>query len=326
MRIGGRDVKVTNRGKVFFPKMGVTKGDVIDYYVELAPSVLNHVACRPMLMKRYPNGAAEDFFYQKRIPEPHPDWMESVRIQFPSGRTADYPLVTDAAGLAWIANLGCIDLNTWPTRLKHPELPDYLLIDLDPGPDDPWEHVRVIALTVREVMDELKIPSFPKTSGATGLHILAPIRPELGFRAVRRFAKALAQEVERRVPEIATTTWKVADRRGVFVDFGQNSRDRSIASAYSIRPTQDARASAPLRWDEVPDVDPSRFTIATMRERVAEFGDLTAGMWRRKVSLARRFGLLGLEQPELGPDLIVVRERLWTQGGRRPPSRRGRGR
>ena len=324
MQIGGRDVRVTNRGKVFFSEIGVTKGDLVDYYVDLAPHVLNHVARRPMLMKRYPNGAAEDFFYQKRIPEPHPEWMESVHIQFPSGRTADYPVVTDAAGLAWIANLGCIDLNTWPTRTEHPELPDYLLIDLDPGPDDPWEHVREIALAVRDVMAELKIPSFPKTSGATGLHILAPIRPEIGFKAVRAFAKALAQRVEQRVPDIATTTWKVADRVGVFVDFGQNARDRSIASAYSIRPTHDARASAPLAWEEVADVDPAAFTIATMRDRVAEVGDPTKGMWRRRVSLVRRFEQLGLEPPEPGPDKIVVRERAWTQRGWSPPSRRGR--
>ncbi len=324
MQIGGRDVRITNRDKVFFDKIGVTKGDLVDYYVELAPQVLNHVARRPMLMKRYPNGAAEDFFYQKRIPEPHPEWMESVHIQFPSGRTADYPVVTHAAALAWIANLGCIDLNTWPTRTDHPELPDYLLIDLDPGLDDPWEHVREIALAVRDVMDELKMPSFPKTSGATGLHILAPIRPELGFKAVRAFAKALAQKVERCVPDIATTTWKVADRRGVFVDFGQNARDRSIASAYSIRPTPDARASAPLHWDEVAEVDPAAFTIATMRDRVADVGDLTKGMWRRKVSLVPRHARLGLEPPDGGPDEIKVRERSWTQGGWRAPSRRGR--
>lgn len=325
MQIDGREVRITNRDKVFFEEIGVTKGDLVDYYVEHAPQVLNHVARRPMLMKRYPNGAAEEFFYQKRIPEPHPEWMESVHIQFPSGRTADYPVVTDAASLAWIANLGCIDLNTWPTRAEHPELSDYLLIDLDPGPDDPWEHVREIALAVRDVMDELKMPSYPKTSGATGLHVLAPIRPELGFKAVRAFAKALAQEVERRVPDIATTTWKVADRDGVFVDFGQNARDRSIASAYSIRPTPDARASAPLAWDEVADVDPAAFTIFTMRERVSEAGDPTAGMWRRKVSLIPRHDRLGLEPPEPGPDEIKVREQPWTQGGWRPPSRRGRG-
>jgi DNA ligase D-like protein (predicted polymerase) len=223
-----------------------------------------------------------------------------VRIDFPSGRSADFPVVRDRASLAWIVNLGCIDLNVWPTRIERPECPDYLLIDLDPGDGVPWAHVREVALVVHEVMEELELPSYPKTSGATGLHVLVPIRPELEFREVRRFAKALAQEVERRVPEIATTIWKVADRHGVFVDFGQNARDRSIASAYSIRPTPDARASAPLRWREVADVDPAAFTLETMRDRLDAVGDLTAGMWRHRVSLRPRFRRLGLEPPARG--------------------------
>jgi DNA ligase D-like protein (predicted polymerase) len=207
--------------------------------------------------------------------------------------------MTEPAGLAWIVNLGCIDLHTWHSRVDDVERPDYMLIDLDPSEGNPWEHVRRIALVVKEVMDELGLPSFPKTSGATGLHTLVPLRPELRFPEVRRFAKALAQEVERRVDdqEVATTTWKVADRRGVFVDFGQNARDRTIASAYSIRPKPDARASAPLRWEEVADVDPAAFTLETMRARVDKVGDLMAGMWRRKVSLVPRFQKLGLEEP-----------------------------
>ena len=220
-----------------------------------------------------------------------------MHIGFPSGRTADFPVVTDRASLAWIVNLACIDLNVWPSRAEDVERPDYLLIDLDPSEGNPWEHVREIALVVRDVMDELGLPSYPKTSGATGLHILAPIRPELEFAEVRRFAKALAQEVERRVPEIATTTWKVAERKGVFVDFGQNARDRTIAAAYSIRPTADARASAPLLWEEVATVDPAAFTLAMMRARREQAGDPSAGMWRRKVSLIPRFSKLGLEAP-----------------------------
>ena len=298
MLIDGRQVAITNADKVFFPHLGLTKGDLVRYYVELARCALNHVERRPMLMKRYPNGADDDFFYQKRVPEPHPEWLETVHIRFPSGRTADFPVVTDAAGLAWIANLGCIDLNTWPSRADHVERPDYLLIDLDPSEGNPWEHVREIALAAHDVMDELGLPSYPKTSGATGIHILCPIRPELEFTEVRRFAKALAQQIERCVPDIATTTWTVAERTGVFVDYGQNARDRTIASAYSIRPTPDARASAPLRWDEVAGVDPAAFTLLTMRDRVAEVGDLTAGMWRRKVSLRQRFELLGLRPPQ----------------------------
>jgi bifunctional non-homologous end joining protein LigD len=302
MRIGRRDVTLTNLGKVFFPEVGLTKGDLVRYYLDLAPCALHHVARRPFHMKRFPHGLAGDFFHQKRVPNPHPDWLETVHIVFPRhGRTADFPVVTDAAGLAWIVNLGCIELHTWHSRVDDVERPDYLLIDLDPSEGNPWEHVWRIALVVKEVMDDLELPSYPKTSGATGFHIQVPIRPELRFPEVRRFAKALAEEVERRVgdQDVATTTWKVADRRGVFVDFGQNSRDRTIASAYSIRPTPDARASAPLRWEEVAGVDPAAFTLTTVPQRVAELSDPTAGMWRRKVSLVSRFERLGLERPSL---------------------------
>jgi DNA ligase D-like protein (predicted polymerase) len=207
-----------------------------------------------------------------------------------------FAVVDNPAALAWVANLGCIELHTWHSRVPEIELPDYLLIDLDPSADGQWPFVREIALVVREVMDELGLASFPKTSGATGLHVLAPIRPELPFPEVRRFAKALAQEVERRVGDqrVATTTWRVADRVGVFVDFGQNARDRTIACAYSIRPVPDARVSAPLRWDEVADVDPAAFTVETMRERIASTGDPMRGMWRQAVSLGSRFERLGL--------------------------------
>jgi bifunctional non-homologous end joining protein LigD len=196
-------------------------------------------------------------------------------------------------------NLGCVELHTWHSRVDDVERPDYMLIDLDPSEGNPWKHVRASALVVKEVMDELDLPSYPKTSGATGFHVLVPIRPELPFPEVRRFAKALAQEVERRIgdQDVATTAWKVAERRGVFVDYGQNARDRTIASAYSIRPRADARVSAPLRWDEVPAVEPGAFTLETMRERVDVVGDVTAGMWRRKVSLVSRFERLGLEAP-----------------------------
>ena len=300
MRIGRRDVRLTNLDKAYFPERGLTKGDLVSYYVDVADCVLHHVRRRPMQMKRYPDGVDGFFFYQKRVPEPHPDWLDTVRIDFPSGRHAYFPVVADAAGLAWIANLGCIELHTWHSRIDDVERPDYLLIDLDPTEGNPWSHVREIAMVVKEVMDELGLITFPKTSGATGLHILAPIRPELRFSAVRDFAKALAKEVERRIDDqaVATTTWKVADRVGVFVDYGQNARDRTIASAYSIRPTTDARASAPLTWDEVPDCDPAQFTLTTMRDRIDAVGDLTAGMWRRKVSLRKKFEQLGLDLPD----------------------------
>ncbi|HEY8648404.1 MAG TPA: non-homologous end-joining DNA ligase [Candidatus Limnocylindria bacterium] len=298
VRIAGRDVALTNQDKIFFPQRNLTKGDLVRYYVDLAPAILPHVTRRPMQLLRYPNGVDGPFFYQKRVPRPHPDWLETFEITFPSGRTADFPVINDAAGLAWIANLGCIDLHTWGSRIDDVERPDYLLIDLDPSVGNPWGHVREIALVVKELLDELGFPGHPKTSGSTGIHILTPIRRELPFPEVRRFAKAFAQEVERRVPRIATTTWKVADRTGVFVDFGQNARDRTIACAYSVRPTPDARASAPLRWAEVAEVDPAAFTLETMRERVATVGDLTAGMWDTPVSLLPHFAALGLKPPK----------------------------
>ena len=312
LRIGRREVNVSNPDKVFFPKRRLKKLDLVNYYLDVAPHVLNHVQRRPMQMLRYPDGAEEWFFYQKRVPANHPDWLETVHIKFPSGRTADFPVCNEAAALAWIVNLGCIDLHTWASRVDDVDRPDRLLIDLDPSEGNPWRHVRKIAMVVKEVMDELGLASFPKTSGATGLHILAPIKPELGFPEVRRFAKALAQEVERRIDdqEVATTTWKVADRRGVFVDFGQNSRDRTIASAYSIRPTPDARASAPLSWDEVPTVKPERFTLTTMRKRIDEVGDLTSGMWRQEEEPATA---LRQARPRAGGP---------EEARQRPPSRR----
>ena len=214
-------------------------------------------------MKRFPNGVDADFFHQKRVPANHPEYVDEIFVQFPSGHSTVFAIVDNAAALAWVANLGCIELHTWHSRVPEIERPDYLLIDLDPTTDGQWPFVREIALVVKEVLDELGLRSYPKTSGATGLHILAPIRPELLFPDVRRLAKAIAVEVERRVGDqaVATTTWRVADRVGVFVDFGQNARDRTIASAYSVRPTPDARVSAPLRWDEVAAVEPEAFTL-----------------------------------------------------------------
>jgi DNA ligase D len=296
VKLGRHEVNISNPDKLFFPERGLTKGDLVQYYVDVAPCALNHIRRRPFHMKRYPHGVDGEFFHQKRVP-PHPDFVGEQFVQFPSGHSTVFAVIDNAAALAWVINLGCIELHTWHSRVEQIEQPDYMLIDLDPTTDDQWEHVLVIALVVKEVLDELDLPSYPKTSGSTGLHILTPIKPELPFPEVRRFAKAVAQEVERRVGDqrVATTTWKVADREGVFVDYGQNARDRTIASAYSIRPTPDARASAPLRWDEVPGVDPATFTLETMRQRIAEVGDPTAAMWRRKVALASRFDAFELE-------------------------------
>src|ERR1041385_7880446 len=274
MRVGRHEVQITNPDKLFFPEQGLTKGDLVDYYVAVAPCALPHLRRRLFHMKRYPNGVEGDFFHQKRVP-PHPDFVDEQFVQFPSGHSTVFAVVDNAAALAWVVNLGCIELHTWHSRVDDIERPDYLLIDLDPTVDGQWRFVREIALVVKEVMDELGLVSYPKTSGATGLHILAPIRVELAFPDVRRFAKALAEEVERRIGDqaVATTTWKVADRTGVFVDYGQNARDRTIAAAYSVRPTPDARVSAPLRWDEVATVEPQAFTVESMAVRIAAVGD-----------------------------------------------------
>jgi DNA ligase D len=306
MRVGRHEVAISNPDKVFFPGPGLTKGDLVAYYLDVAGYALPHLRRRPFHMKRFPNGVEGEFFHQKRVPAKHPDYVGEVPVSFPSGHSTVFAVVDNAAALAWVVNLGCIELHTWHSRVPEIENPDYLLIDLDPTSDGQWPFVREIALVVREVMDELGLASYPKTSGATGLHILAPIRPELRFPEVRRFAKALAEEVERRVGDqrLATTTWRVADRVGVFVDFGQNARDRTIASAYSVRPVSDARVSAPLRWDEVAEVDPAAFTVPTMRARIAEADDPMGGMWRRAVSLSPRFAKLGLDPPE--PDEAVA--------------------
>jgi bifunctional non-homologous end joining protein LigD len=300
MRVGRQEVPISNADKQFFPEAGLTKGDLVCYYLAVAECALPHLRQRPFHMVRYPNGVEGEFFHQKRVPK-HPDFVGEQFVRFPSGHTTVFAVIDNAAALAWVINLGCIELHTWHSRVDDIERPDYMLIDLDPTTDDQWHHVREIALVVREVLDELGFASYAKTSGATGLHVLVPIRPELRFPDVRRFAKAVAEEVERRVgdQEVATTTWRVAERRGVFVDFGQNARDRTIACAYSVRPTADARVSAPLRWAEVRDVDAAEFTVRTMRARIAEVGDPTAGMWRRKASLVPRFERLGLDPPSL---------------------------
>ena len=298
MKIGRRDVRISNPDKPFFPARGLTKGDLVQYYLDVAGCALPHLRRRPFHMKRFPNGVDGEFFHQKRVP-PHPDFVGEQFVQFPSGHSTVFAVVDNAPALAWVINLGCIELHTWHSRIGDIEKPDYLLIDLDPTVDGQWPYVREIALVVKEVMEELELASYPKTSGATGLHVLAPIKPELAFPEVRRFAKALAEEVERRVgdQDVATTTWRVADRRGVFVDFGQNARDRTIACAYSVRPTPDARVSAPLRWDEVAGVELEAFTVETMPNRIAEAGDPMRGMWRRRPSLVSRFEQLGLEPP-----------------------------
>jgi bifunctional non-homologous end joining protein LigD len=282
----GREVVITNPEKVYFPKAGHTKLDLAKYYKSVADGALRGIADRPIVLKRYVNGAEGEPFYQKRAPEQHPDWVETVELRFPSGRTAREIVVRDAAQLLWIVNLGCIDLNPHPVRADDLEHPDELRIDLDPVPGVGWDDVRRVALLVRDVLDERGLRGWPKTSGSRGMHANVRIERRWGFDEVRRAALAVAREVERRAPGIATSKWWKEERHGVFLDYNQNAKDRTVASAYSARPTPDARVSAPLRWDEVPHVEPDTFTIDSVPERFAEIGDPSEGIDEAAGSLA----------------------------------------
>jgi bifunctional non-homologous end joining protein LigD len=267
LEAAGREVVISNPGKVFFPRAGYTKLDLAKYYLAVADGALRGIAGRPIVLKRYVNGAESEPFFQKRAPEQHPDWIETVDLQFPSGRTAREIVVRDAAQLLWIVNLGCIDLNPHPVRADDLDHPDELRVDLDPGPGVSWDDVRRVAMIVREVLAEHDLRSWPKTSGSRGMHVNVRLQRRWSFDQVRRAALALAREVERRAPSLATSKWWKEERHGVFLDYNQNAKDRTVASAWSVRPTPDARVSMPLEWDEVPDVDPAAFTLATSAGR-----------------------------------------------------------
>jgi bifunctional non-homologous end joining protein LigD len=266
LELNGHEVKVSNPDKIFFPEIGVTKLDLVNYYLAVAPGAIRGVYDRPTSLKRFPNGAGGDFFFQKRVPTPRPEWIQTAIVRFPSGRSAEFLTIVDEAHLVWAINLGCIDLNPWPVRRTDLDRPDELRVDIDPTPGIPFEHVREVSMVVKEVLDEHGLTGFPKTSGSRGIHINVRIEPGWGFTEVRRAALALAREVERRDP-LATTAWWKEQRHGVFLDYNQNARDRTVASAYSVRPKPDGRVSTPLDWDEVPDVEPADWTIATVPER-----------------------------------------------------------
>jgi DNA ligase D len=276
LELDGIEVKITNPDKVFFPALGKTKLDVVNYYLSVADGVLTGLRDRPMNLKRFPNGAESEPFFQKRAPTPRPAWVRTAAVTFPSGRTADEVVCSDRATLAWVVNLGCIDLNPWPVRMADVDHPDELRVDLDPQPDASWDDVRKVALVARDVLEEKGLLGFPKTSGSRGIHINVRIEPRWSFEDVRRAAIALAREMERRAPQIATSAWWKEERHGVFVDYNQNARDRTVAAAYSTRPRPDARVSTPLTWDEVPNVDASLCTIDTVPERFAKIGDPAA--------------------------------------------------
>jgi bifunctional non-homologous end joining protein LigD len=276
--VAGREVTVTNPDKVYFPRTGHTKLDLVRYYLAVADGALRGVAGRPMALKRFVNGAEGEFFFQKRAPESRPEWVETVELSFPSGRTAHEVVVRDAAQLVWVVNLGCIDLNPHPVRADDLDHPDELRVDLDPMPGVAWSQIRDVALATREVLEDFGLVGWPKTSGSRGFHVYCRIERRWPFTEVRRAAVALAREVERRVPDLATSKWWKEERHGVFLDYNQNAKDRTVASAYSVRPTPDVRVSVPLRWEEVPDCRPEAFTVDTVPGRLAGAEDPAAGI------------------------------------------------
>jgi len=278
IQVAGREVKISNPDKLFFPKSGHTKLDLVRYYMAVAEGALRGVHGRPMALKRFVNGAEGEAFFQKRAPTSRPEWIETVELSFPSGRTAEEIVVTNAAQLAWIVNLGCIDLNPHPVRAADLDHPDELRIDLDPVPGVSWAQIREVALATREVLNDFGLTGWPKTSGSRGFHIYCRIEPRWTFPEVRRAAVALAREVERRAPDIATSRWWKEERHGVFLDYNQNAKDRTVASAYSVRPTADARVSTPLTWDEVASCEAEAFTIDTVPKRFEQIGDPSRGI------------------------------------------------
>jgi DNA ligase D-like protein (predicted polymerase) len=279
LEIEGRTVKVTNPDKVFFPERGETKLDLVQYYLSVADGIVRALRERPTQLKRHPDGVTGEAIYQKRVPEKRPEWIETATVTFPSGRTADELCVTEIAQVAWAANLATIDFHPWPSRRADVEHPDELRIDVDPQPGTTFADAKRVAALVREVLDELGYAGWPKTSGNRGIHIACRIEPRWGFREVRRCALAFAREVERRMPELVTTAWWKEERgEKVFIDYNQNARDRTIASAYSVRARPDGAVSAPVTWEELPDVETEDFTLATMPARFAERGDVQAGI------------------------------------------------
>jgi bifunctional non-homologous end joining protein LigD len=281
----GREITITNPRKVLFPDAGHTKLDLVRYYLAVADGALRGAGGRPNVLVRYPNGIGGEFFYQKRAPDTRPEWLGAVELGFPSGRTAVEIVPRDAAALAWMANLACLELHPHPIRADDLDHPDELRVDLDPVPGVEWAQVRLVAAVVHAVLDDFGLTGWPKTSGSRGMHVFVRIERRWTFDRVRRAALALAREVERRAPALATSKWWKEERHGVFIDYNQNAKDRTVASAYSVRPTADARVSAPLSWEEVVDCNPADFTLKTMPDRYAQTGDRHAGLDDRAGSL-----------------------------------------
>jgi bifunctional non-homologous end joining protein LigD len=328
--LDGIEVKLSSPDKVYFPKVGVTKGQLADFYVGAAAAVLNHLRERPTMLKRYAGGVEAEPFYQKRVPAKRPAWLETVVLKFPSGREAEELVPVNAATLVWGVSLGNVDWNPHPVRRADLEHPDELRVDLDPMPDAPWDHVRRVALIARDVLEEHGLVGFPKTSGSRGMHIPVRIETEWDFVTVRRAALALAREVERRAGGLATTKWWKEERPtdAVFVDYNQNAKDHTVVSAYSVRPVPDARVSTPLHWDEVPDVEPAELRIDTVPARLASVGDPSAGIDDTAGSLASLLALADADEQDRGLDDAPWPPHFATQPGeprRVQPSRARRG-
>lgn len=298
LEIGGREVRVSSTGKIVFPDAGLTKLDIVEYYLAVADGALRGAADRPMVLKRFVKGIDKEAFFQKRVPENHPDWIRTATLQYASGTSAEETVIQDAAGLAWVVNLGCLDLNPHPVRAGDLDHPDELRIDLDPMPGVDWSQIVDVAFVARDVLDDLGLVGWPKTSGSRGIHILIRIHPHWDYKDVRLAAQTFAREVENRAPGLATAHWWKEERgESVFVDFNQNAKDRTVASAYSVRPRPDARVSTPLSWDELRVRRPEEFTVRTVPARFAEIGDPHAGIDDAPGSLE---ALLALAK-DLGP-------------------------
>jgi DNA ligase D-like protein (predicted polymerase) len=297
LSIQGRDVRITNPDKPYFTKQAkLSKLEIVQYYLAVADGALGGIRDRPIVLKRFVDGAEGEAFYQKRAPEKRPDWLRTVTLSFPSGRTAEEIVVDDAAGLAWIVNLGCMELHPHPVRSGDLEHPDELRVDLDPGPGVTWSDVRKVALEVKALLEELGLRGYPKTSGSRGMHVNVRIEPRWSFTEVRQAALAFSREIERRAPTLASSKWWKEERHGVFLDYNQNAKDRTTCSAYSVRPLPDARVSTPLTWDEVPDCDPADFTVATVPARFAKLGNPHASMDDEAGSLQKLFDLAARDE------------------------------
>ncbi len=294
----GREVKLSSPNKVYFPGPGHTKLDLANYYLAVSEAAVLHLRERPTTLKRFVNGVEGDFFFQKRVPKGAPEWLETATVHFPSGRSATELCANDEAHLVWAVNLGVIDFNPWPVRRRDLDHPDELRVDLDPTPEASWDDVRRVALIVREVLVDHGLEGFPKTSGSRGIHVNIRIEPNWDFTEVRRAALALAREVERRAPTLATSKWWKEERHGVFVDYNQNARDRTIASAYSVRPVPDARVCCPVTWDEVPDVEAADLRLDTVPARLQDVGDPAATIDQRAFSLASLLDLAARDEAE----------------------------